>query len=71
MRYVVHPSYVKSRQDGDVHWIGFAQLCRLYNLPPGSTNVADGEVPGYREEPGDVHLHPRVDGNYPMFEEKS
>ena len=66
-RYVLHPGYVRSATDGQDHFIGGVQLAALYGV-----NILDlygvvfGHRPGYREQPGDVHLHPRYDGNYSL-----
>ncbi len=69
MRYVLHPGYVSSIHDGQFHYITADQLIKLYQLPPNSRvwiiTHADPK-PGYREEPGDVHLHPRRDGDYTL-----
>ena len=32
--YAVYPGEVKSKTDGDVHYLSFHRLCRLYNVSP-------------------------------------
>jgi hypothetical protein len=67
MRYIVHSGYVKSKTDGDVHWVGFGQLCRLYGLQPHATDVFNGDrCTNLKPLPDDIHLHPRVDGDYTL-----
>lgn len=66
MRYVLHPGYVTSRNDGDTHFIGGPRLARLYGVD--IQDCVFGDVPSYREEDGDIHLRPRSDGNYALPE---
>jgi hypothetical protein len=64
----VHPGYVYSRNDGDRHYIGFVQLCRLYGLNPyRCVNAGQPEnMLGRRPQEGDRHFYPRKDGNYEL-----
>lgn len=64
MRYVLHPGYVTSQHDGDSHFIGGPRLARLYGVD--IRQCVFGDVPEYREQAGDVHLHPRYDGDYAL-----
>jgi hypothetical protein len=69
MRYVIHPGYVRSANDGQLHYITAGQLIKLYQLPQNSRVLIIAHAyptPGFREEPGDVHLYPRRDGNYTL-----
>ena len=67
VRYVLHPGYVTSANDGQEHFIGGPRLAALYGVNiRGREAVVFGDMPGYRELPGDVHLHPRHDGNYSL-----
>ena len=64
VRYVLHPGYVISANDGQEHFISGPRLAALYGLNIGDRKVVVfGDMPTYRELPGDVHLHPRYDGN--------
>ena len=68
-RYVLHPGYVTSRTDGDRHYIGSSDLLRLYGVDPRAhtLTLADHiDHRCYRARDGDVHLHPRFDGNYTL-----
>lgn len=44
-KYAIHPGYVVSVHDSDLHYIGIAQLARLYNLGPGEYIVWDSQHP--------------------------
>lgn len=62
VRYVLHPGYIRSKHDGDEHFIGGPRLARLYGV-----NLRDcvyGDVRGYAARKGDIHLFPRFDGDY-------
>lgn len=37
--YVIHPGEVRSKSDGDIHYVSYHQLCRLYRLDPQAKNV--------------------------------
>lgn len=64
-RYVLHPGYVTSKNDGQEHFIGGPRLAKLYGVDIRDREaVVFGDDLGYREQPGDVHLYPRYDGNY-------
>jgi hypothetical protein len=67
MRYVLHPGYVISATDRDQHFIGGPRLANLYGVD--IRNCVYGDVPGYSEQKGDVHLRPRIDGNYTLPKE--
>jgi hypothetical protein len=66
-RFAVHPGYVRSATDGDVHHIPANRLARLYGLAPGTWTVWDDLDPrtfdGKRWEDY-VHVFPRADGDY-------
>jgi len=64
-RYIVHPGYVRSKNDGDKHWIGFHEICRLYRVNPREcvnagipnyTNLGLRLTPLYPNENGDYSL---------------
>lgn len=62
-RYILHPCFVRSRADGDRHYVGVEALLRLYSVPRDAIVVVAGDL-GFRDAPGDVHLYPRSSGNY-------
>lgn len=62
----VHPGWIRSRSDGDSHFIGFSQLCHLYKLNPCTAINADvdSQMLGIYLCEGDKHYYPRYDGDY-------
>ena len=68
MRYVLHPGYVVSASDGQEHFIGGPRLASLYRVDILDPRVVFGDMPGYCEQPGDIHLRPRSDGRYSLAE---
>jgi fatty acid desaturase len=60
-KHAIHPGYVKSQTDGDIHWITYSQLVRLYGLDP---NDCVQWVPFGMNHRYYHHLYPRRDGNY-------
>jgi hypothetical protein len=68
-RHLVYPGFIISRQDGDKHYIGFLQLCRLYRIDPHTAIDVRTQVVSILPQPDDKHYHPRYDGKYPLFEE--
>jgi len=65
-RVVVVPGTVRSQNDGDHHFIGVAQLVRLYELREGEYEIYRNHI-RYPEET--LFLYPRFDGNYERPEE--
>lgn len=74
LKWVVFPGRVRSRTDGDEHYVGAAQLMRLYGVRPQECMVADpvGSRAVYAatvrdaDRLGLVPLVPRGDGNYTL-----
>jgi len=68
--YVLHPRYVVSRIDGDVHFIGRAALMRLYHIPASARVACDYGESWWLHWPEDaIHCWPRRDGDYPAPKE--
>ncbi len=74
MKYAVFPDHVVSRTDGQVHFIGAAELINLYGVDPRECFVIDFNA-GPRayaqqmrlvEEEGLIHLRPSYRGNYKL-----
>lgn len=66
-KYALHPGFITSERDGDLHYIGVAQLARLYQLRPSEYIVWDRKRPETyqgREWNDYVHLYPSYRGNY-------
>lgn len=68
-RYVLMPGDVRSRTDGDRHYVGVGQLRSLYRVPSDARVliVARDDLPRYRHLPGDIICRPRYTGDYPLF----
>jgi hypothetical protein len=69
-RFVLHPGMVKSRTDGDMHFVGIGQLASLYRVPLTECVVATEFrlrlfTPAELERM--VHLYPREDGDYSVL----
>ncbi len=58
---VIHPGKVKSQTDGDIHYIGFAQLIRLYKFNPFECVLYS---PHFRYPEDARHYYPKFNGNY-------
>lgn len=64
-KYVVFGGEVRSKRDGDLHWIPASRVAQLYGLRPGSYRIGRYE-PGFDVRPGETALGPRNDGNYTL-----
>jgi hypothetical protein len=64
VRYVLHPGYIRSKHDGDEHFIGGPRLARLYGVD--IRDCVYGDTRRYAPRQGDIHLRPRYDGNYDL-----
>lgn len=68
-RYILCPGWVKSENDGQLHYIGAAQLASLYQVPLRSCVVYPSDLARqvtWRVQHGDVYLHPRANGDYTL-----
>jgi hypothetical protein len=64
-RAMVHPGYVKSQNDGDIHWITGHDLIALYRPNPHTTRIYTPSMGGVSEYADQYnHYYPRQDGNY-------
>lgn len=65
-KYALHPGWVRSKTDGDEHYISTVQLARLYELRP-SEYIVWGTASQYSlmyRWDDYIHLYPRYDGDY-------
>jgi len=68
-RYLVKPGYVRSRSDGDLHYIGFAKLVGLYGVPLiECLHFDEARLHGYTKEyiDGLTVLEPQESGDYEL-----
>lgn len=64
MRYVLHPGLVRSAYDSDIHFIGMRKLAELYGVK--MEDCVLHKPKHHLPRPGDIHLRPRLDGNYTL-----
>jgi hypothetical protein len=65
-QYAVFAGYVRSKYDGQWHWISCDELIRLYRVPPAECvriNGHHGDERG-RDFTALIELHPRRNGDY-------
>lgn len=69
-RYVLHPGIVRSKYDGQNHYVGIGRLANLYGVPMRECVVAHDRIRlmGLSDAQLDrmVHLYPREDGDYEL-----
>jgi len=66
-KYALHGGYVRSKIDGDEHYVSARQLVGLYELRMSECLVVEderGSEPRLAWPQGLAHLYPRYDGNY-------
>lgn len=67
-RIFLYPGEVRSKVDGDFHYITAPQLARLYGVDYRKCYVIyeskERGTAGYGELKTDIHLFPRFDGAY-------
>jgi hypothetical protein len=67
-RIFLHPGYVISKNDGQRHFVNAQRLADLYNVyKPRCIVVLPESEKDWQDLPGDIHLHPRYNGNYQSF----
>lgn len=66
----MRPGRVTSKNDRDRHYIGAAELMRLYGVTPGECWIVDEHDPIPRSFDARtlIELRPRFDGNYALPE---
>lgn len=65
IKYVIHPGEIISKNDGEVHFIDYGQLIRLWAVNPKECMRARGTIGGIKPYPKDaIHLCPDYHGNY-------
>lgn len=62
IKYNVWPGYVRSKNDGQTHYIGPGQLMRLYNVSPSECVIRSNTHKGL------IDLKPSYEGNYSLEE---
>jgi hypothetical protein len=62
-RYLVCPGYVRSRHDGDLHYVGARELIQLYGVDPADCLI-QGQLIDPTVATGLKRLIPRFSGDY-------
>jgi hypothetical protein len=65
IKYVLHSGFVRSRNDGDIHWIPGYKLAQLYRLKPGSYFIWKDNTP-YSTTLPHIDLYPDPTGVYSL-----
>ena len=67
-RYIIHPGFISSKSDGDVHYVGYKQLVTLYKVDPRDCELYNPVkfYPADYMNEDITHLYPRWDGNYSL-----
>ena len=67
-KYAVHPGPVRSKEDGDWHFVGFLRLCQLYQVNPNECLDVSNHIQlrGWSAETlaGLIQLRPSRNGHY-------
>ena len=67
-RFILHPGFVRSKTDGQQHFISASKLAELYRVDLRDCIVLAPDNPekgfGFEWKEDDVDLYPRTDGNY-------
>jgi hypothetical protein len=70
MAFVLFPGEVRSKTDGDIHYITAPELARLYGVDYKKCKVVyrdkESSIRGYRPQMGDVALLPKSNGDYSL-----
>ena len=71
-KYILHPGYVTSKNDGDRHFISAPELAKLYNVPLEECYAPNtiGRLDAIENWRGLIHLFPRYDGRYEDYSKK-
>ena len=67
-KYAICPGYIRSKTDGDRHYIGYNRLIELYQLNPKDCFL-DEKVNYIGLSPSDqiIYIYPLYSGNYQIF----
>lgn len=68
IKYLVLPDFVRSRSDGDKHWISGRDLIRLYDVNPAECMTINGFTHGYSDKylSSLIPLRPQESGDYTL-----
>ena len=66
IKYIVHPGYVRSKNDRDKHFISYDRLIELYGVNPKECVDARSEYSRSKPCEDCIDLKPKYDGNYTL-----
>jgi len=66
-KYVIFPGWIRSKNDGDRHFIGVGALAELYQVNLSECLVYDDHMPSHFYD-GLIRLHPKYNGDYTIPE---
>ena len=72
-KYAVFPGKIRSKSDGDIHYISAEKLIRLYGVDPKECLIISDDRDLQRQRhriDGLVQLHPRYHGDYKTKDDK-
>lgn len=71
-RYVLHPGWVTSKEDGESHYVTVTALAQLYHIPLGAC-IDASFTKNFRNDRLNelIHLWPQASGNYTLPEESN
>ena len=64
--YILYPGFVTSKNDGQEHFIGYAQLIELYKVNPQFCRNGNKMANWHAVFPNALKLAPRYDGDYDL-----
>lgn len=64
IKYLLHPGQVRSRNDGDWHYISAGKIADLYGVKIEECRIYDSRRA--HEDCGLIQLYPRYDGEYKL-----
>jgi len=66
-KYAIFPGAIRSKSDGDFHWVGYAELIRLHGLDYRECMNAEGDGLRGRLLSDYICIFPTSSGDYPIF----
>ncbi len=64
--YALHSGYVRSKNDGELHFIAAKELVDLYGLRRKNYVLVPHNAPMWRIPDGAIHLYPDPSGRYEL-----
>lgn len=69
-KYLLCPGYIRSKKDGQVHYVGASDLMRLYNVDPRECVIFHHKAEhNHSRMDSLIKLYPKYNGDYTLPEE--